>query len=316
MRYTDFAGENRGKERYMKKVIALCIALLLALPLTGCGAAEENISVMATFYPVYVLAENVLSGVEGVTLSSMTPPTTGCLHDYQLLTSDMKALAKAQALLVNGAGMESFLPDLNSQFPSLTVIDCSQGVELMAEAGEEEHSDHDHGEYNAHIWLDPQNAVQMVKNLRDGLAALMPDKAEQISANAESYIARLEALDAELREAIAALPKKQIVTFHEAFPYFARTYGLEVVAVVALEPDEPISPRMLKRVIQQVKDAGNPPLFSEPQYENTALRTIAQETGAKVYELDPLVTGDGSLTAYEDTMHKNLLTLTEALGAE
>ena len=82
------------------------------------------------------------------------------------------------------------------------------------------------------------------------------------------------------------------------------------------QPDEPISPRMLKRVIQQVKDAGNPPLFSEPQYENTALRTIAQETGAKVYELDPLVTGDGSLTAYEDTMHKNLLTLTEALGAE
>ena len=316
MRYTDFAGEVRGKEQFMKKIIALCIALLLAVPLAGCGAAEETISVMATFYPVYVLAENVLNGVEGVTLSSMTPPATGCLHDYQLLTSDMKVLAKAQALLVNGAGMESFLPDLNRQFPSLTVIDCSQGVELMAEDGEEEHSDHDHGEYNAHIWLDPQNAVQMVKNLRDGLAALMPDKAEQISANAESYIARLEALDAELREAIAALSKKQIVTFHEAFPYFARTYGLEVVAVVALEPDEPISPRMLKRVIQQVKDAGNPPLFSEPQYENTALRTIAQETGAKVYELDPLVTGDGSLTAYEDTMHKNLLTLTEALGAE
>ena len=102
--------------------------------------------------------------------------------------------------------------------------------------------------------------------------------------------------------------------FHEAFPYFARAYGLEVTAVVALEPDEPISPRMLKQVIQQVKDAGNPPLFSEPQYENTVLRPIAQETGAKVYELDPLVTGDGSLTAYEDTMRRNLATLTEALG--
>jgi len=298
----------------MKKVIALCIALLLALPLAGCGAAEEDISVMATFYPVYVLAKNVLNGVEGVTLTSMTPPATGCLHDYQLLTSDMKALAKAQALLVNGAGMESFLPDLESQFPKLKVIDCSQGVELMAEDEEEEHSDHDHGEYNAHIWLDPQNAIQMVKNLRDGLAALLPDRAEQISANAEGYIARLEALDAELREAINALPQKQIVTFHEAFPYFAKAYGLKVAAVVALEPDEPISPRMLKQVIQQVKDAGSPPLFSEPQYENTALRTIAQETGAKVYELDPLVTGDGSLTAYEDTMRKNLATLTEALG--
>ena len=312
------ADAARGKEPRMKKIIAVCLGLLLLLPLAGCGAAAEDVSVMATFYPVYILAENVLDGVEGVKLSSMTPPSTGCLHDYQLLTSDMKALAKAQALLVNGAGMESFLPGLAGQFPSLKIIDCSLGVELLAEEEqEEEHEhehEHEHGEYNTHIWLAPQNAVQMVKNLRDGLAELLPEQAAQIGANAEQYIARLEALDAELREAIAELPNKKIVTFHEAFPYFAKAYGLEVAAVVALEPDEPISPRMLKQVIQQVKEAGNPPLFSEPQYENTALRTVAQETGAQVFELDPLVTGDGSLTAYEDTMRRNLEVLREALG--
>ena len=297
----------------MKKIIAFLLAMLLLLPLAGCGAGAEEVSVMATFYPVYILAENVLAGVEGVKLSSMTPPSTGCLHDYQLLTSDMKALAKAQALLVNGAGMESFLPSLEGQFPGLKIIDCSQGVELMAEEEPEEQHDHDHGRYNAHIWLDPQNAIQMVKNLRDGLIALLPHSAEKISENAEMYIARLTALDDEMRQAISALPNKKIVTFHEAFPYFARAYGLEVAAVVALEPDEPISPRMLKHVIQQVKDAGNLPLFSEPQYESTALRTIAQETGAAVYELDPLVTGDGALTAYEDIMRNNLAVLQEAL---
>jgi zinc transport system substrate-binding protein len=297
----------------MKKLVSLLLVLLL-LPLAGCGAGAEEISVMATFYPVYILAQNVLEGVEGVTLSSMTPPSTGCLHDYQLLTSDMRSLARSRALLINGAGMESFLTDVQGQFPELTVIDCSQGVELLEE--EEEHGGtHDHGneEYNAHIWLDPENAVQMVNNLREGLSALLPEAAEKINANADAYIARLTAVDAELREAIEALPRKQIVTFHEAFPYFARAYGLEVVAVVALEPDEPISPRMLKQVIEKVKAAGNPPLFSEPQYENTALRTVAQETGAAVYELDPLVTGDGAATAYEDVMRKNLSVLIEAL---
>ena len=300
----------------MKKACTLLLALLL-LSLSGCGAAAEDISVMATFYPVYVLAENVLDGVEGVSLSSMTPPSTGCLHDYQLLTSDMRALAKAQALLINGAGMEAFLDDVTGQFPNLTVIDCSLGVDLIAEEEDEEADhdhDHDHGEYNAHIWLAPENAVQMVKNLRDGLSALLPDQAERIAANADAYIARLSALDAELRAAIDPLPRKEIVTFHEAFPYFARAYGLEVAAVVALEPDEPVSPRMLKEVIEKVKAAGNPPLFSEPQYENAALRTVAMETGAPVYELDPLVTGDGAKTAYEDVMRKNLQVLLEALG--
>ena len=300
----------------MKKAFALLLALLL-LSLSGCGAAAEDISIVATFYPVYVLAENVLDGVEGVSLSSMTPPSTGCLHDYQLLTSDMRALAKAQALLINGAGMEAILPDVKGQFPDLTVIDCSVGVELIAEEEDEDEDhdhEHDHGEYNAHIWLAPENAVQMVKNLRDGLSALLPGQAERIAANADAYIARLSDLDAELRAAIEPLPRKQIVTFHEAFPYFARAYGLEVAAVVALEPDEPVSPRMLKAVIEKVKAAGNPPLFSEPQYENAALRTVAQETGAPVYELDPLVTGDGAKTAYEDVMRKNLQVLLEALG--
>ena len=303
----------------MKKCLALLLVLLL-VSLSGCGAVAEDVSVMATFYPVYILAENVLEGVEGVSLSSMTPPSTGCLHDYQLLTSDMRALAKAQALLINGAGMEAFLPDVKGQFPDLTVIDCSLGVDLIAEEEDEEDHDHehehehDHGEYNAHIWLAPENAVQMVKNLRDGLSALLPGQAERIAANAEAYIERLTALDAELRAAIEPLPRKQIVTFHEAFPYFARAYGLEVAAVVALEPDEPVSPRMLKEVIEKVRAAGNPPLFSEPQYESAALRTVAQETGAPVYELDPLVTGDGAKTAYEDVMRGNLAVLLEALG--
>ena len=293
----------------MKKMMALLLSLLLLLPLTGCAAAAEDVSIMATFYPVYVLASNVLNGVEGVALSSMTPPSTGCLHDYQLLTSDMKALAKAQALLVNGAGMESFLPGLESQFPKLQVIDCSQGIALLKEEG-------GHDEENAHIWLAPKNAIQMVKNLEAGLCELLPQNAEQLHANAAQYIETLSALDEELARGIAPLPRKTIVTFHEAFPYFAQAYGLEVAAVVALEPDEPISPRMLKQIIEQVRAAGNPPLFSEPQYENTALAAIAQETGAPVYELDPLVTGDGALTAYQDTMRKNLAVLIAALGGE
>lgn len=300
----------------MKKI--LCILLVLFfLPLCPGMAAEKTI--VASFYPVYILAANVLDGVEGVKLSSMTAPATGCLHDYQLLTSDMRALSKAEALLINGAGMENFLPDLQKQLPSLAIVDCSRGIELICtedHAHQDAHHDHEHGEFNAHIWLDPENAVMMVENMVSALSDILPGQAEKIQQNGAAYIARLKTLDEELAAAIAPLPRKTIVTFHEAFPYFARAYGLEVAAVVALEPDEPISPRMLSQVVEAVKNAGNPPLFTEPQYDSAALTAIQQETGAAVFELDPMVTGDGALTAYEDTMRKNLSVLQAALGDE
>ncbi len=300
----------------MKKI--LCILLVLFfLPLCPGMAAEKTI--VASFYPVYILAANVLDGVEGVKLSSMTAPATGCLHDYQLLTSDMRALSKAEALLINGAGMENFLPDLQKQMPGLAIVDCSQGIELICtedHAHQDAHHDHEHGEFNAHIWLDPENAVMMVENLVSALSDILPGQAEKIQQNGAAYIARLKTLDEELAAAIAPLPRKTIVTFHEAFPYFARAYGLEVAAVVALEPDEPVSPRMLSQVVEAVKNAGNPPLFTEPQYDSAALTAIQQETGAAVFELDPMVTGDGALTAYEDTMRKNLSVLQAALGDE
>ncbi|MBR1585823.1 MAG: zinc ABC transporter substrate-binding protein [Clostridia bacterium] len=300
----------------MKRLLAVCLLAAMLLPLGGCAASAENVTVMVTFYPLYILAENVLDGVENVTLLSMTTPSTGCLHDYQLLPRDMRALATAQLLLINGAGMESFLPEVEKQFASLQVVDCSQGVDLLAEEDhdEVEETGHDHGEFNAHIWLDPQNAIQMVNNMTAAFTDLLPDRAGQIRENAQAYTQLLTDLDAELREAIAQLPRKKIVTFHEAFPYFARAYGLDVVAVVALEPEEPVSPRMLAEVIAAVKENDNPPLFSEPQYENAALKAVAQETGAPVFELDPLVTGEGEKTAYQDVMRKNLAVLQEALG--
>ena len=296
----------------MKKLLALLLIVLLALPLGGCGAETEEITVVATFYPVYILAKNVLDGVSGVSLTSMTPPSTGCLHDYQLLTGDMRTLSTARALIINGAGMEdSFLPVIKSRFAGLTLVDCAQGVPLLSA---DEHADEDHGEYNAHIWLDPHNAMQMVENIRSAMVELLPGQADRINANAAQYTQRLTDLDAELAAAISALPNKKIVTFHEAFPYFARAYGLDVVAVVTSDPDTPLSSRMLSDVIAAVKEAGNPPLFSEPLYGDTAVRTVARSTGAKVYELDPLVTGDGALTAYEDVMRANLAVLREALG--
>ncbi len=307
----------------MKKLIILLLTLTLALPATVIGEASSQ--VVTSFYPIYIFAMNLLDGVENVALTNLADPGAGCLHDYQLQTGDMKVLAKADAFLINGAGMEGYLSGVFEAFPELPVVDASQGVTLLEDCSDHDHEEeHDHDEehshdhaYNAHIWLDAGNAIQMVSNLAEGLMAALPGHAEAIATNRDSYIARLTTLDAELTAALAELPRKDIITFHEAFPYFANAYGLNVAAVVNRDPDDALSPRALAELCKTVVSLGTPPLFTEPQYEDVAAQTIARETGAAIYTLDPIVTGpkeDIPLTWYEDVMRQNLAVLLEALG--
>ena len=117
----------------MKKVLALLVALSMMFIACACSASAGQVQVMTSFYPLYIFALNVFDGVDGVTVSCMTTPSTGCLHDYQLLASDMMKLAKADMLIVCGAGMENYLGDVQVQFPNLPVVDCSAGIDLIAE---------------------------------------------------------------------------------------------------------------------------------------------------------------------------------------
>lgn len=299
----------------MKKLLCLLLALLCMIAF---ASAE---TVVTSFYPIYLFAANLLDGAEGVTLTSLAEPGAGCLHDYQLQTGDMKELAKADAFLINGAGMEGYLEGVFEAFPALTVVDASTGVELLEDCSDghdHDHDDHGHDHaYNAHIWLDASNAVIMVNNLAEGLIAALPAQADVIAANRDAYIARLTVLDAEIESALAAVPSKDIITFHEAFPYFANAYGLNVAAVVNRDPDDALSPRALAELCKLVQSLGVPPLFTEPQYEDKAAQTIARETGAAIHTLDPIVTGpenDVPLTYYEDVMRQNLTVLLDALG--
>ncbi len=300
----------------MKKLLTLLLAMLLLFS-PALASAE---TVVTSFYPIYLFALNLLDGIEGVEVANLAAPGTGCLHDYQLQTGDMKTLARADAFLINGAGMEGYLEGVFEAFPELPVVDASAGVTLLEDCSDHDHGheDHDHEHaWNAHIWLDAGNAILMVNNLAEGLIAALPDHAEAIAANRDAYVLRLTALDGELTEALSTLPKRDVITFHEAFPYFANAYGLNVAAVINRDPDDALSPRALAELCKTVIALGAPPLFIEPQYEDMAAQTIARETGAAIHTLDPIVTGpetDVPLTLYEDVMRQNLAVLLEALG--
>ena len=298
----------------MKKVFAFLLALVL-LP-----AASLGETIVTSFYPIWLLALNLADGVPELEVRNLAAPGTGCLHDYQLQTGDMKVLSEADLFLVNGAGMESYLDHVFSAFPDLPVAEAAAGIPLLTETdaltiGENE----DDGEINAHIWLSAANAAVMAENLAKAMEAQFPDRQEKIEDNRKALQARLLALDQELREGLSGLPRKEIITFHEAFPYFARAYGLDIVAVVNREPGETLTPAQLAPLAEAIVALDAPPLFVEPQYEDLSARTLAAETGAAIYTLDPVVTGpeeDVPPDYYETVMRRNMETLREALGGE
>ncbi|MBL8967465.1 MAG: zinc ABC transporter substrate-binding protein [Spirochaetaceae bacterium] len=305
---------DRPRRRAAKPFAAAASMLLVAAAVLSAAAcaprkalprAEEQaaLSVVASFYPMYVIARNVIGDAPGVTLRNMAGIQTGCLHDYSLTAADMKTLEGADIFVVNGGGMESFLEKAAAGFPKLKTIQASEGIPLI-EGGEGP---------NPHVFVSPFGAAAQTRNVAKALAELDPSRAAVYARNGEAYAASLEALGAKMKSRIAQLPNRSVVTFHEAFPYFAEAFGLEIAAVVEREPGSEPSAGELADTIGIVRKSGVKALFAEPQYSKASAEVIARETGAKLFTLDPCVTGPDEPGAYLAAMEKNLATLEEAL---
>ena len=294
------------------------LLVLLAVTAAGCGTQQgghdKKFRIVTSFYPMYIDAINITKGVDGVEVINMTKPQTGCLHDYQLTTEDMKTLEKADAFIVNGAGMESFLDKVIKQQKNLKVIDASKSDEINFLK--------DGDEVNPHVWLSVTYSIEQVKAITSQLCEADPEHADAYRKNALDYVTKLTALregglirDGANKE-LDDLPHKDIVTFHEAFPYLAKEFKLNIISVIEREPGTEPTPHELEETVAKVNALPVKVLFTEPQYSPVAAQTIASETGAKMYELDPVVTGEANeeaMDAYITAMKKNMEVLKEAL---
>lgn len=272
----------------------------------GCKYSKSkdgNFNIVASFYPVYIIAKNVADGAEGVKVINMTPPITGCLHDYSLTSEDMKNLENANIFLINGAGMESFIDKVAKKYTALKTVELSRGIPLIKESSG----------VNPHVWVGISNAIVMVENCGKALAEHDPKNADIYMNNAKKYANRLAQLKQKMHAQLDRFKGRKIVTFHEAFPYFAREFGLEIAAVIEREPGSEPSARELADTIKIVRKAKIKALFAEPQYPSSSAKIIASETGAHVFILDPAVTGEDDKDAYINCMEKNLIILNKAL---
>jgi zinc transport system substrate-binding protein len=302
------------QNRLAKLLPVLLISLII---LSGCGktttnnpvssnssVSEKKLTVVTSFYPIYISTINVTRDIPGVQVINLTKPQTGCLHDYQLTPDDLKTLEKADIFIVNGAGMESFLDKVIKQQPHLKIIEASHEIKLLKD---------EKGEENPHVWVSIPGNIAQVKNIAEQLTTIDKTNAAKYKSNSEEYVKKLETLNQKMHQALDGVKNRNIVTFHEAFPYFAQEFKLNIAAVIEREPGSEPSPQELKDTIKTIRDSHIKALFAEPQFSMKAAETIARETGAKVYTLDPVVTGDSTLNSYINIMEQNLTTLESAL---
>ena len=295
----------------MKKLISLLLLVIMCFMALGCDskqAEKKDFTIVTSFYPMYIDVINITKDVEGVKVINMTKPQTGCLHDYQLTTEDMKTLEQADVFVANGAGMESFLDKATKQNKNMKVVEASNYKDInFIKDGDED---------NPHVWMSVTYSIAQVKAITAALCEADPAHKDAYRKNALDYCMKLEKLKKEMHEELDDLPHKDIVAFHEAFPYLAKEFKLNIVSVIEREPGTEPTPQELETTIAKVNTLPVKVLFTEPQYSPAAAETIAKETGAKIYQLDPVVTGEANLEAmdaYISAMKKNMNILKEAL---
>lgn len=300
----------------MKKIILLFICfpfLLTACTVSSAKEYENTLVVVASFYPVYILAKNITEGVPGVVLENMAQPQTGCLHDYQLTTKDRKAIENADLFLINGAGMESFLNGVQRQYPQLPVVDTSQGIALLHSHQHHHHAEeeHHHEFENGHIWLSSENGMIQAENICNALVQKDPDHAEQYQKNLEAFRSNIHSFQS--TQPLSKGNAQKAVIFHEGFDYISEEYGFVVEGEILAEENQTPSAKELAQIIDHAEQQQIKLFFTADDAGRAYAELIANEVGGSVYLLDPITSGPMEKEAYLNALYYNQKTIQEAL---
>ncbi len=302
------------------KLIMICIfiALLVITTVLAISVNEEQetkFNIVTSFYPMYIATLNITDGIDDISVKNLTSDMGGCIHDYVLSTTELVTLAKADVLVINGAGMEGFMDKVISNFDNLDIIDSSTGIDVIHNECEEQRHDHEgHShETNTHTFVSIRNYIKQVQNICDRLVEIDSVNTDKYKQNTETYIAKLQELEQETRNAMATVSSRNIVTFHNTFDYFAADYGLNVIETIENEHGKNPSAGEIAELVEKINRNNVRAIFIEPEYNVKIVNTIAKETGAEVYTLNPVTSGENEKDEYINIMKENLRVLKEAL---
>lgn len=294
----------------------LCIFFFFSLAFNSPSFASiDKLRIVASIAPLADFAKQVGGNKADVLL--LLPPGAS-EHTFEPSPRMMQKISKAKVFIKIGAGLEFWADKIIiAANKDIIVVNCSEDIELIEING---HS-HDHNKglkqngihtADPHIWLDPVICMTIIKKIEAALSKADPANSSYYKKNSAAYMARLSALDREIADKVKTFRTKEYVTFHQAWNYFSRRYGLSVAGVIAESPGKEPSPKHISNILKELKRINVKVVFAEPQSSVQIAEAIAREAGGKVLILDP-VGGQKGRETYIKLMRYNLAVLEKAM---
>jgi ABC-type Zn uptake system ZnuABC Zn-binding protein ZnuA len=305
---------STNETRYQWAGLA-ALALLAAFLLLGAascgggddgGAAEQKVQAVTTLELFADLVRNV--GGDRVEATALLPSGADP-HTFELPPDRVASIAQADIVFMNGLGLEATINDVVENNAGGRIVRMAEG--LSALPGDPEEGE----EFNPHLWLDVRNASRYVEKIRDALIEVDPDGRDTYVSNADAYLAELDALDGEFEAAVQTIPEenRKLVTFHDAYPYLASRYGLEIVGVAVPSPGQEPNAQDIADLTEALRTEHVPAVFKEPQFNAAVLEAAADDAGVQVFDLlSDAFTDD--VHTYVDLMRYDMQQLKEGLG--
>jgi zinc transport system substrate-binding protein len=289
----------------------LTVSLCFFTPLS---ASSAPLKAVVTIFPLGDLLKRVggnLVDVEILLKPGQSP------HTYEPSPGDMKWIESSDVVVMAGFGLEAWLDKLIKASPKKERVemDISRVVKnpISSDPHEEAHEGHAHGSINPHYWLDPDIMGAAAMFMGETLASMRPSESKAIFKRVNSVVAELTALDSEISKRLSQPGLgRDFVAFHNAWPYFARRYGLRVAGVIETSPGREPSARHILNLVREIKRLKANAVMVEPQFSPRLGQTLASEAGVKTAVVDP-IGGSPGAQSYFELMRNNTARFEEAL---
>lgn len=288
-----------------KKILIVILIIVVAIVMAVWATTrkhekieDDNLKIVTSFYPIYIMTANITQNVPDVELVNMTEANVGCLHDYTISTTDMKKIEKADIYIQNGLGLEGFMDKIISAYPELKVIDSSIDISNKIQ-----------DEINPHIWTSLENYIKQVETICQKLCVYDNKNAEAYKTNCENYLRKINEEKQKYETELQKLNGEKAICLNEGLEYLLKELKMQVTQVETNHEESTMSAETLKNLIEKMKNEKIQVIVVDKDDNIKNAETLANETGAKIYKLDSGLTGETNNNAYIDKLEANFLVL-------